>query len=184
MDLAVRSVGGAAVRARRDLLVCAAVGCAVWLIAGCGGRQPEHVGLGPLAACPPTPNCVSSQAAADSDAFVAPFVVTAAPEAAWAATVDVVAGWPRTRVVASTPDALHAESKSALLRFVDDLELRLDAARARIDVRSASRLGRSDLGVNRRRVEALRAALAERGVVRAAGAAAETSSDEAPPAAR
>jgi len=156
-----------------------ALGCVAWLAAGCGGKQPDDVGLGPLAACPPTPNCVSSRAPADSDAWIAPFGLTAPPDEAWARAVDVVAHWPRTRIVASTADALHAESKSALLRFVDDVELRLDAARGRIDVRSASRLGRSDLGVNRRRVEALRAALAERGVVRAAdGAEAESASGD------
>jgi uncharacterized protein (DUF1499 family) len=63
-------------------------------------------------------------------------------------------------------DYLHAECASAVFGFVDDLELQLRASEGRIAVRSASRLGRSDLGVNRRRVEALRSELARQGVVR------------------
>ena len=145
---------------------CALILCAAGLWTGCGGKRPDEVGLGPLAACPPTPNCVSSLAPVDSRAWVAPILVTGDPDLAWAAAVEAVADEARTRIVASAPGAIHAEVKSALFRFVDDLELRLDASERRIDVRSASRVGRSDLGVNRRRVEALRAALVELGLVR------------------
>jgi uncharacterized protein (DUF1499 family) len=77
-----------------------------------------------------------------------------------------VAKLPRTAVVETTPNYLHAESASAVFRYVDDLELQLREADESIAVRSASRMGRSDFGVNRRRVEALRAALRARGVVR------------------
>jgi uncharacterized protein (DUF1499 family) len=77
-----------------------------------------------------------------------------------------VAKLPRTRIVTDAEGYLHAECRSALLGFVDDLELHLRPADAQIAVRSASRLGYSDMGVNRRRVEALRAALAARGVIR------------------
>jgi uncharacterized protein (DUF1499 family) len=88
-----------------------------------------------------------------------------APEA-WRAAREAVAALPRTRIVAESEGYLHAECRSALFRFVDDLELHLRADAGRIAVRSASRVGRSDLGVNRRRVEDLRAALRARGVVR------------------
>ena len=73
---------------------------------------------------------------------------------------------PRTRVVERLDDHLHAECRSRLLGFVDDLELELRPEEGLIAVRSASRLGYSDLGVNRRRVETLRAELRRRGVVR------------------
>lgn len=73
---------------------------------------------------------------------------------------------PRTTIVTQTDNYLHAECQSALFGFVDDLELHLKAANAVIDVRSASRLGYSDLGVNRRRVEDLRSQLIKRGIVR------------------
>ena len=61
---------------------------------------------------------------------------------------------------------MHAEIRSPLFGFVDDLELRIDPDRARVDVRSASRVGRSDLGANRRRVEVLRERLTRRGRLR------------------
>jgi uncharacterized protein (DUF1499 family) len=75
-------------------------------------------------------------------------------------------GLPRTRIVSRTDASLHAECRSRIFRFVDDLELCLRAAEGIIAVRSASRLGYSDLGVNRSRVEALRAELKKRGMIR------------------
>jgi uncharacterized protein (DUF1499 family) len=72
----------------------------------------------------------------------------------------VVAGWPRTTIVKAEAGYLHAECSTRLLKFTDDLELWLDEPNQVIHVRSSSRLGRKDLGVNRARVEALRAAAA------------------------
>jgi uncharacterized protein (DUF1499 family) len=69
-------------------------------------------------------------------------------------------------VVEEATNYLHAQCASALFGFVDDLELHLRASANLIAVRSASRVGHSDMGVNRRRVERLRAALRARGVVR------------------
>jgi uncharacterized protein (DUF1499 family) len=68
---------------------------------------------------------------------------------------------PRTRIVSLKPDYLHAESSSAVFGFVDDLELHLRPDENIIAIRSASRLGHSDFGVNRNRVEKLRAAFAK-----------------------
>lgn len=140
--------------------------------AACNAKTPREVGLGALAPCPPTPNCVSSLADPSSPARVEPLEIVGPPAAAWAALHEVLASWPRLEIVAESAQAIHAEERSALFRFEDDLELRLRASEGQIDVRSASRRGRSDLGVNRRRIERLRAALAERGVVRAASQAA------------
>jgi uncharacterized protein (DUF1499 family) len=84
---------------------------------------------------------------------------------AWAAAQEAVDLLPRTQRLTTSPSYLHAISRTRLLRFVDDLELRLDVEGRKIDVRSASRVGYGDLGVNRRRVERLRAILRERGVV-------------------
>jgi uncharacterized protein (DUF1499 family) len=75
---------------------------------------------------------------------------------AWPAVRGSVENLPRTRIVAVTSDYLHAECASAVFGFVDDLELHLRRAEGVIAVRSASRLGHSDLGVNRRRIENLR----------------------------
>ena len=67
---------------------------------------------------------------------------------------------PGARIVTRKPDYVHAEFQSRMIGFVDDLELQVDAAAQVIHVRSASRLGRRDFGVNRARIEALRAAFA------------------------
>ena len=147
---------------RSTRLVLAAL---VILFAACGGRMPGDVGGSALAPCPSTPNCVSSLEPAGSSHHVAAFELAVPASEAWPVAVDAMRGWPRTEIARSGDAALHAVARSALFRFADDVELRLDAAAGRIDVRSASRLGRSDLGVNRRRVEKLRAELAERGVV-------------------
>ena len=73
---------------------------------------------------------------------------------------------PRTRIVTETDDYLHAECRSAFFGFVDDLELHLRPTQGIIAVRSAARLGHSDFGVNRKRVENLRALLHRQGVIR------------------
>ncbi len=118
-----------------------------------------------LAPCPNKPNCVSSLAP-DQDHRVAPFALSG--EQGWAALRDAVAAMPRAEIVDERPGYLHAECKSRLFRFVDDLELLRSEAGDRVDVRSASRTGYGDMGVNRARVEALREALA---AVRGAGGA-------------
>jgi uncharacterized protein (DUF1499 family) len=120
-----------------------------------------------LAPCPGTPNCVSSEAE-DPAQRVGAFALDdqLEPAVAWAGVREAVASLPRTRIVDEAPGYLRAECRSRLLRFVDDLELELRAGERLVAVRSASRLGRSDFGVNRRRVEALRALLRERSIAR------------------
>ena len=71
---------------------------------------------------------------------------------------QVLLNEPRTRIVKEEGGYLHAEARSFLFRFVDDVEFMFDADQQVIHVRSASRLGYSDLGVNRRRVERIRRA--------------------------
>src|SRR5206468_84351 len=94
----------------------------------------------------------------DSRHAVEPLRFTDDPEEAWQRLKAVLASLPRTRIVAATDGYLHAECTSRVFRFVDDLECLLDRDAKLIHVRSASRAGRSDLGVNRRRVEAIRRA--------------------------
>jgi uncharacterized protein (DUF1499 family) len=149
-------------RTRRvGLMVC------VISMLSCKGERPSNLGLsnGELAPCPSSANCVSSDAP-DAAHKVEPFSVLGWPEAAWPTVLEGVQSLPRTTVVEESAGYLHAESASAVFGFVDDLELHLRVSEAVIAVRSASRVGRSDLGVNRRRVEKLRDALRARGVVR------------------
>jgi uncharacterized protein (DUF1499 family) len=133
----------------------------------CSGKPPANLGIAnsKLAPCPDSPNCLSSDAH-DSEHKTPPFQIAGASSDAWAAAREIVAALPRTRIVNETPDYLHAECRSGVFRFVDDLELHLRPADEIIAVRSASRVGHSDFGVNQRRIKAIRAALVSRGVVR------------------
>ena len=117
-----------------------------------------------LAPCPNRPNCVSSRAE-DIAHRIDPLALRVPVEIAWPQLRDAVAALPRTRIVESGDGYLRAEATSRLFRFVDDLEVLHVPGSARIDVRSASRVGYSDVGVNRARVESLRAALRDAGLV-------------------
>jgi uncharacterized protein (DUF1499 family) len=124
-------------------------------------KRPENLGVheGKLAACPDSPNCVCSQAE-DEEHAIAPIRFEGSADDAWRKLHDVVAGWPRTRIVQEDGNYLHAECASLLFRFVDDVEFLLDRDARVIQMRSASRVGRSDLGVNRKRMEEMRQAFA------------------------
>lgn len=123
----------------------------------CAGTRPADLGAqaGHLAPCPASPNCVSSHAEPGPHQ-IEPLSFDGDSDAAWRAVQNAVEQLPRTRVVSLEPGYLHAECRSALMGFVDDLELHLRAAEGTIAVRSASRLGWSDMGVNRQRVDTLR----------------------------
>lgn len=122
------------------------------------------IGAGRLAPCPDAPHCVSSDAE-DTGHRVEPLTFTGPPAEAWRAAADAVARQPRCRVITRTEDYLLAECRSALFRFVDDVELLLRPDRGEIAIRSCSRVGYYDFGVNRRRVETIRRILRDRGVV-------------------
>ncbi len=138
----------------------------VMMLWSCAGREPDDLGIeeGRLAPCPASPNCVSSDAA-DAEHHVAAYALKAAPEQSWATLREVVAAYPRTTIVTLENHYLHAECRSRLLGFVDDLELHLRPDQAIIAVRSAARVGYSDLGANRARVEDIRALLQQRHIV-------------------
>ena len=131
------------------------------------GRRPAELGVrdGRLAPCPTSPNCVSSfEPAADAEHHVAPLAFPPGARgdaaAAWVVLERAVRGIERTTVITLRPEYLHAECASAMMGFVDDLECLLDRAAQVIHVRSASRVGYSDFGVNRKRIELLRTRLA------------------------
>ena len=127
--------------------------------------QPRHIGLsnGRLNACPSSPNCVCSDAPTARHA-IDPLHLLIEPAEAWVAAVSAVRVSARTRIITETGEYLHAEYTSGFFGFVDDLELHLRPAERIIAVRSASRLGYADFGVNRTRVENLRAMLRAQGV--------------------
>ena len=130
-----------------------------------GRKRGLGIVAGRLADCPDSPNCVCSDAA-DPSHRIGPFALAIEPGPAWNEIRAAVAALPRTRIVKRTGDYLHAECKSRWFGFVDDLELHLRTSRGNaVAVRSASRIGYSDFGVNRARVEELRDDLVKRGVV-------------------
>lgn len=128
------------------------------------GKRPTDLGVrnGRLKEAPKSPNAVSSQAGGGYHQ-IAPLSYRGTPEQAMAALTEIVETTPRTRIIEMRNDYLYAEYSSALLGFVDDVEFYFPADAKSIQVRSASRLGASDFGVNRRRIETLRARLAQTG---------------------
>lgn len=151
---------------RRVLAIVAALLLGLFAGAQLGllaGERPTDLGVhqGRLKPAPPTPNCVNSQSP-DGYARIAPLAYAGDGKAALARLHALVATLPAAKVVTVRPDYLYAEFSSKWLGFVDDVEFYLDEKAGVIEVRSASRLGRGDFGVNRRRVEAIRAAFAAR----------------------
>ena len=129
-------------------------------------RSPYDLGVTDGKLKPPsrTPNSVSSQAGlwpdgdyASTYASIEPLRVRGDSATAITRLRALLAAWPGARIVAEEPDYLRVEFMTRWLRFVDDAEFWLDPATQVIQVRSASRVGRKDFGVNRRRIEALRA---------------------------
>ena len=105
--------------------------------------------------CPPTPNCVSSETQSKAR-FIKRFKTGDRPEEFWELLTDILEKTSNCRMISQDNNYIHAEFRTRLLRFVDDVEFRLEAETSEIAVRSASRLGYSDLGTNRRRLESLR----------------------------
>ena len=126
-------------------------------LSGCsGGRSPVNLGVsdGRLTPCPGSPNCVSSQANA-ADQRVEPLYYAGEPAVARARLLETLNGMERAQIVRVDEHYLHTEFRSAVLGFVDDVEF-LFSPPGVIQVRSASRTGYYDFGVNRERVEAIR----------------------------
>lgn len=123
------------------------------------GKRPTNLGVndGKLALCPSSPNCVSSQST-DTQHTIEPLTYNTSAAEAMATLKKVIESQERTKIISESPNYIYAEFKSKLMGFVDDVEFYLDAATKVIHVRSASRLGESDLGVNRNRIETIRAA--------------------------
>lgn len=134
---------------------------------GCASRltdTPRNLGVtdGRLAPCPGSPNCVSSQAG-DEAHRVAPLPLSGSPAETMARIASLLSETPRVTLITRTDTYLHAEVRSALFRFVDDVEVFIDEAEGTIHFRSASRTGYSDFGVNRKRIQGLKKSVASGG---------------------
>ena len=127
------------------------------MMVGCAESRSSQVGVtsGRLLICPDSPNCVSSQSD-DPRHAIAPLQYEGTAEKARALLIKTVLGMKRSRIVISEELYLHVEFTSTFFRFVDDVEFLLDDGKKLIHVWSASRVGNSDFGVNRKRVEEIR----------------------------
>ena len=127
------------------------------------GSPPTNIGInsGKLASCPATPNCVSSQGSStDAEHRITPLQLSSDNLTTIAKLKQVLQSMPKNKIVKETDNYLYAQFTSKLMGFVDDVEFYLDNDTKTIQVRSASRLGESDLGVNRQRIEEIRVKLA------------------------
>ncbi len=125
--------------------------------------RPDDLGVvdGRLRPCPASPNCVCSQDA-DAEHADEPLRFTGTPAEAIQRLKSVIEQMPRTEIVTAEPDYLHAEFTTPLMRYVDDVEFVIEPEAQLIQFRSASRIGYSDLGANRKRMAAIRAAFEQR----------------------
>jgi uncharacterized protein (DUF1499 family) len=139
------------------LLVLALAVIAVLVALSYLSQRPGNLGVtdGKLAPCPDTPNCVCSQTA-DVAHHMPPWKYTCPDEMVLPTLKKIVAESPRTQIVTEKDDYLYVEFTSLLFRFVDDVEFYIDKEKKMIHFRSASRAGKNDLGVNRKRMELLR----------------------------
>jgi uncharacterized protein (DUF1499 family) len=145
------------------IAVVLAIAFSLWSNNLFAGSPPIDLGVnhGKLTACLTTPNCVSSQAPPiDSQHAIAPLKMSGDVPTTIATLKHVIQAMPRTNIIKETNNYLYVEFTSKLMKFVDDVEFYLDNDTKMIQVRSASRLGESDLGVNRQRIEEIRSKLA------------------------
>lgn len=120
-------------------------------------KKSKKVGLvdGKFYPCPETPNCVSTQSS-DEIHKIEPLTYDSSLEKAKEKIVEIISLIKRTKIISQTNNYIHAEFKSRIFRFVDDVEFYFDDDEKIIHFKSASRVGRSDMGVNRKRMENIR----------------------------
>ena len=140
-----------------------AVAGAILLLTGCATMSGSELDLtedGRLPPCPSSPNCVSSDAdPSDGTHYIEPLQIDGDARAAWQRLIEYLEGESAYTIVEQRDDYLRAEARTKILRFVDDVIFHLRPQEGVIAMRSSSRLGYSDLGKNRSRLEAVRAAL-------------------------
>ena len=129
------------------------------VLTGCSGTKPE-LGItdGHLMQCPKTPNCVSSHAK-DEKHFIQPILFIGTSQEAQSRLLEILIEWKGTKIVVSQDNYIRAEFISKVFRFVDDVEFYFPETGTKeitIHFRSASRVGKSDFGVNRKRIEQIR----------------------------
>jgi len=131
---------------------------ATLFVLGFMSKSDEANGLikGRLSQCPDKPNCVCSEFKADTDHFIEPLVISSKDAADFMTRLKSVIQEMGGTIRQEKDDYLAATFTSAIFRFVDDLEIRVDREANLVHLRSASRVGYGDRGVNRHRIEQLK----------------------------
>ena len=134
----------------------------LWSTSGCSAPRPDNLGLKNklLLTCPKSPNCVLSQAS-DAKHKIKPIYYATSVEAAKEKLIKVIQSMDGTRIITQDEVYWHVEFTTRWLRFIDDVEFYFPESEALIHLRSASRSGYWDLGVNRKRVEEIRSRFEE-----------------------
>jgi uncharacterized protein (DUF1499 family) len=129
------------------------------MLTGCSGKMPDlGIENGQLTPCPSTPNCVNSQAK-DPKHYIEPIRIVGNASQAQRHILKILTEWGRSRIVVADDNYIRAEFTSKVFRFVDDVEFYFPETQPKetiIHIRSASRAGTSDFGVNRKRIEKIR----------------------------
>jgi uncharacterized protein (DUF1499 family) len=118
--------------------------------------KPKELGVkdGKLEPCPNSPNCISTQADSnDKEHFMIPLSYTTSRDEAKQKIIDIIKNLPRTKIITEKEDYIHSTFTSRLMHYVDDVEFYFDDKAKLIHFRSASRVGYSDMGVNKARME-------------------------------
>ncbi len=122
--------------------------------------MPENLGVtaeGRLADCPDSPNCVSTSATT-AEHSITPLTYSEDTAVAQARLVRLIKEMPGATIQTNNPGYIHAVFATPIMGYLDDAEFYFDEATSEIQLRSAARLGQSDMGVNRERMESIRAA--------------------------
>ena len=129
-------------------------------ISACAGKSTAELGLraGKLQPCPSSPNCVNSQHS-DQSHFIAPIKIPATITDKKNFLIEIINQMPRTKIITDDNQYLHAEFTTKIMRYTDDVEFLIEDDI--VHVRSASRIGYSDLNANRSRIEEIRKLVAE-----------------------
>ena len=128
----------------------------VLILASCSAPRPKNLGLadGKLQACPDKPNCVVSYKY-DEDHFLEAIEVVSNKERAHKKITGILSKNSSAKIIESSPDYIHAEYTSSIMKFIDDVEFYFGEEK-KVHFRSASRTGHSDMGVNKKRIEEIR----------------------------
>ncbi len=130
------------------------------LTTSCSGTRPNNLGVtsGKLQGCPDSPNCVSSFAN-DEKHKITPYSFNISAETIFTKLKDILNKDRKAKIITEETNYIYAEFTSSVFQFVDDVEFLIDPKENKLYFRSASRVGYSDLGVNRDRIQAIRTLL-------------------------